>query len=262
MKLIFKYVLMNVFAIALLQNCGDSPKVIASNESDSSLEKKTGIFSGAGSTDVTIGAESGAINKDVHTVVVEEVLPTSKYVYLYVKEKEGDKKFWLATGKMDVEVGATYFYKGGLLKKNFESKEHNRIFDELYLVSRVVPVNHGGADAAVVSTDENHTNSNKPRDINVEGSVKIADLVANPEKYEGQTIQISGECVKVNPNIMERNWMHLKDGSKDDYDLVVTSAMAVPVGHVVTMKGTVVLNKDFGAGYRYDILLEDGELIR
>ena len=259
MKLIFKYVLVNLLVIIFLQSCGDNPKVIAAKGDDSSLEKKTGIFSDGG-LDVAIQPESGAVSKDVHTVVVEEILPTSKYVYLYVKE--GEKKFWIATGKQEVEMGATYFYKGGLLKRNFESKEHNRIFDELYLVSRVVPVNHGGSDAAVVNTDENVSTSSEPRNINVEGSVKIADLVANPEKYEGQIIQISGECVKVNPNIMERNWMHLKDGSKDDYDLVVTSKMAVPQGHIVTMKGKVVLNKDFGAGYRYDILLEDGELVR
>lgn len=259
MKLVFKYALINILALFLFQSCGDNPKVIAAKGDDSSLEKKTGIFADEG-TDVAIKQEGNSADKDVHTVVVEEILPTSKYVYLFVKE--GERKFWLAAAKQEVEIGATYFYKGGLLKKNFESKEHNRIFDELYLVSRVIPVDHGGSDAVAANTAQKKEGSTEPRSINVSGSVKIADLVANPEKYEGQIIQISGECVKVNPNIMERNWMHLKDGSKDDYDLVITSEMAVPQGHVVTMKGKVVLNKDFGAGYRYDILLEDGELVR
>ena len=97
--------------------------------------------------------------------------------------------------------------------------------------------------------------------IDVKGSVKIAELVANPKKYEGKTIQISGQCVKINPNIMERNWVHLQDGSKDDYDLVITCDVQIPVGHTVTMTGKVVLNKDFGAGYQYDILLEEGVVI-
>ena len=28
-----------------------------------------------------------------------------------------------------------------------------------------------------------------------------------------KTIQISGKCSKTNPNIMGRNWIHIKDGS-------------------------------------------------
>ena len=96
----------------------------------------------------------------------------------------------------------------------------------------------------------------------MKGSVKIADLVADPKKYSGKTIQISGQCTKVNPNIMGRNWMHLKDGSKDDYDLVITSSVLIPEGHTVTMVGKVVLNKDFGSGYKYAILLEEGEVVK
>jgi hypothetical protein len=60
---------------------------------------------------------------------------------------------------------------------------------------------------------------------------------------------------------MGKNWLHLKDGSQDDYDLVVTSDMMVPEGHVVTVSGVVALDKDFGAGYRYDIIVEDGKII-
>jgi hypothetical protein len=60
---------------------------------------------------------------------------------------------------------------------------------------------------------------------------------------------------------MNRNWIHIKDGSKDDYDLVITSDTYVAEGTVITMKALVTLNKDFGAGYTYDLILEDGVLI-
>jgi len=145
-----------------------------------------------------------------------------------------------------------------LLKTNFESKEYNRIFDEIYLVSNMVQVNHGNSSAPPVKSPSATTREK----IEMKGSLKIADLVANPEKYSGKTIQISGECVKINPNIMGRNWVHLKDGSKDDYDLVITSDILIPEGHIVTMTGTVALNKDFGAGYRYDIILERGKVVQ
>ncbi len=61
---------------------------------------------------------------------------------------------------------------------------------------------------------------------------------------------------------MGRNWIHLKDGSKDDFDLVITCSSAVHEGHIVTMIGKVALNKDFGAGYQYPILLEEGEFVQ
>ncbi|MCP4978199.1 MAG: hypothetical protein GY931_18780, partial [Maribacter sp.] len=82
------------------------------------------------------------------------------------------------------------------------------------------------------------------------------------KKYEGHTIQLSGKCVKVNPNIMDRNWIHLQDGSKNDFDLVITSNTFVPEGSAITIRGTVVLNKDFGAGYKYDLILENGTLVK
>ena len=68
--------------------------------------------------------------------------------------------------------------------------------------------------------------------------------------------------MKVNPNIMNRNWIHIKDGTKDDFDLVITSDKFVPEGSVVTMKAVVTLNKDFGAGYKYDLILENGTIVK
>lgn len=59
---------------------------------------------------------------------------------------------------------------------------------------------------------------------------------------------------------MERNWIHLKDGTKNDFDLVVTSDTFVPEGSIITVKALVSLNKDFGAGYTYDLILENGTI--
>lgn len=98
--------------------------------------------------------------------------------------------------------------------------------------------------------------------VDVPGSTKIADLFAEPKKYGGKTIQVSGTCTKVNPNIMGRNWIHVRDKSKGDPELVITTDAPVAEGQAVTIIGTVVLNKDFGAGYNYDILLEGGRLVK
>jgi hypothetical protein len=174
---------------------------------------------------------------------------------------------------MDVSIGETYFYKGGLLKTNYESKEFNRVFEKIYLISgSLVAANHSntseltdGKDSKSkkIDTYQKPTTVKKTtQKIVIEGSIKISELVKNAKELENKTVQISGVCVKSNANIMNRNWIHLKDGSKDDFDLVVTSDTFIPEGSIVTLTATVSLNKDYGAGYKYDLILENGILLQ
>ena len=90
----------------------------------------------------------------------------------------------------------------------------------------------------------------------------IADVVENAGALSGKNVQISGEVVKVNPNIMGRNWIHLQDGSLNSFDFVVTSDAVVPVGHTVTFLGVLQTDRDFGSGDSYDIILEQGILVQ
>jgi hypothetical protein len=244
-------------------SCNKSPKVIkASNENNTN--KSTGVFSGNNVNK----QQSNAVNTDdLHTVTVKEILKTPKYIYLNVTEKK--ERFWIATRVQDVKVGETYYYKGGLLKTNFESKEYNRVFDKIYLVSNIVSSKHSSNQKINESNIKNELPAKKPEytlnksnKIEVKGSLKIAKLVANPKSYEGKMIQLSGKCVKINPNIMGKNWIHLQDGSKNEYDLVITSDTFVKEGTVLTLKGKVTLNKDFGAGYKYDLIVEDAVIVK
>lgn len=251
--------------------CKNEPKVI---EASSETNNGSGIFSGSenSKSKVDFNAPLSGSN-EFHSVVVKEVLPTSKYVYLNVTENGGEA-YWVASRSMKVNVGETYYYKGGLLKTNFESKEYNRVFDKVILVSNLVSAaNHGTETtkekASVADYYEKPLNTTKQdiemhteRVVRREGSMKIAELINNPKKYEGQTIQLDGVCAKINAGIMNRNWIHIKDGSKDDFDLVITSDVFVPEGNPFTMKAVVVLNKDFGAGYKYDLILEQGILVK
>lgn len=212
-----------------------------------------------------------AVSNDYHIVVVNDILSTEKYLYLDVSE--GEKQFWVAVGKQDVEIGGTYIFSGAIYKHNFQSKELDRKFEELYMVNKLLKQNDDGGHTAVTGSAQSgssvdpHSKDKAPSEISSgeiierEGSVRIADIVADPAKYDGQKIQVSGKCVKVNNGILGVNWIHLQDGSKDDYDFVVTTEFAIQVGQVVTMEATVALNKDFGAGYKYEIILENGRLI-
>ncbi|HQV39749.1 MAG: hypothetical protein IPO60_10870 [Flavobacteriales bacterium] len=248
-------------SLLLFGACDSGPKTIPTDGPDQHESGSTGVFSNDGKapTQAVPGSSSG-IEQDLHTVVALEVLPTERYVY--VRVKEGADEFWIASDKTEVIVGRPYFYRGGLLKTNFHSNEYNRDFDELVLVSKVVPADHGESGMADASPTTVNSQEVKPTvKVDVAGSVKIADLIASPKKYEGKVIQVSGTCTKVNPNIMGRNWVHLKDGSKGDPEVVATTDVVVPLGEKATIVGTVVLDKDFGAGYRYAILLENATTV-
>jgi hypothetical protein len=93
-------------------------------------------------------------------------------------------------------------------------------------------------------------------------SVNIATLYKDKTALAGKQVQIKGKVVKVNNGIMNRNWLHLQDGSGDasSNDVTVTSAQTAKLGDQVVVKGVVVLNKDFGAGYNYALLVEEASV--
>lgn len=240
-------------------SCNQATKVEPkqSDKSNSSSTTSTGIFSDAAPSKVV--QQASLLSDDSHTVKVIQVLPTDKYVYMEVEE--GEETFWVAAGKQEVEVGEEYFFKEGLLKTNFHSKEYDRIFDKVYLVSRLIPLTSNSVPETQTRSVRVQSSSEKKNKVHAE-SVSIKDIVENPEKYKDQSVIVSGECTKINANIMSRNWIHLKDGTKDDFDFVLTSDLAVPEGHFVSMRGVIRVDKDFGAGYRYAIIMEEAEMVK
>ncbi len=251
----------------IVYGCSNSPKVIETNKTDASSKKSTGIFSNntASNSSPNINLPTSnvpEIGADVHSVKALETIEASRYVYIRVQEN--DEEFWVATLKQPIEIGKTYHYHGGLLKTNYQSKEHNRVFDKIYLVSNLIGADHsaGQLEHSTSSAQTPVSQAHTVTKVDVKGSVKIKDIIANSEKYEGKVIQVSGKVVKLNANIMGRNWMHLQDGSKDGYDFVVTSNQMIPEGGVVTLAGVITLKKDFGAGYFYDLLMEDATIVK
>lgn len=261
--------LLTALIVLVTFSCNKGPGTKGSMPEYMKIEKESEKSSKDPQSSSNLSANESS-SGEVHTVKVNEILPASRYLYLNVSE--GLEQFWIAVRKQDIEIGGIYYYKRAVRKTDFESKENNKVFEEIYLVTNLVPANHAHGQKSMSNIETNveavakeqpevKPSENSKRNVQQEGSVKIAELVANIEKYEGKTIQISGECVKINPGIMDRNWIHIKDGSQDDYDLVITSDAYVAEGTMVTMKALVSVNKDFGAGYTYDLILENGVLV-
>ena len=97
-----------------------------------------------------------------------------------------------------------------------------------------------------------------------ENVASLEELFSKKELYANKSIIINGKVTKINNGIMNRNWIHISDGTQfeENKSLTITTLDTVAVGDLVTFKGTLVLNKDFGYNYVYDIILEQGELLQ
>jgi RecJ-like exonuclease len=90
----------------------------------------------------------------------------------------------------------------------------------------------------------------------------VAALHQEKAALAGQTVQVKGKVVKVNNGIMGRNFLHVQDGTGDanTNDLTVTSKQTAAVGDQVTVTGRVVVDRDFGSGYSYPLLVEEASI--
>jgi hypothetical protein len=89
----------------------------------------------------------------------------------------------------------------------------------------------------------------------------VSETYEKAAKLDKKTVVVRGKVVKVTKGIMGKNWVHLRDGSGDSgkgtNNLVVTTQDVPKVGDVVTAKGTLYKDKDFGAGYLYKVIVEE-----
>jgi hypothetical protein len=199
----------------------------------------------------------------VHKVKVLEAIGGKTYSYL--KVKEGRENRWLATTLGNFSEGQTLYFTSGMEMRNFESKELARTFDVIYFITKISDKADITQDAAVKDPHGRPMVKNKV-EINVspaEGGISLATLFENMESYAGKTVKVTGQVVKYNAGILDRNWVHIQDGSKfnDLFDLTITTNNEVALGDIVTFEGVVTLDKDFGAGYVYDIIVMDASLL-
>ncbi len=215
---------------------------------------------------------------------VVEHMDTAGYTYLKLATDHGE--VWAAVPQTKVAVGAVVTVSNPMPMKGFESPTLKRTFELIYfgtvgggaraaaVVAGGMPADHppiGGAAAGQRTMPANHP-APAPTTTEVTGVDKaagghtIAEVYAARAKLAGQPVRIRGEIVKYNGDIMGKNWLHLRDGSGDagarDNDITVTTAATAAVGEVVTVEGVLELNKDFGFGYEYGLIIEGATVTR
>ncbi|MBI2418330.1 MAG: SH3-like domain-containing protein [Ignavibacteriales bacterium] len=210
--------------------------------------------------------EIDALKAGFHKVEALEVIQVSSYTYLRVSENGSE--YWLAGPKMDAKKGEFYYYEKGMEMKGFKSTELDKTFDSILFVNEIsdkLPT------AVIKGTPPMGNTPQKPAiektEVSVEkypGGISIAELFASSAKYAGKEVKIRGKVTKVNNGIMGKNWLHIQDGTenKGDFDLTVTTAAEFNVGDVIAFSGKIAIDKDFGYGYSYKVLLEDAVAIK
>jgi hypothetical protein len=205
------------------------------------------------------------LSPNAHKVRAEEVIQTSAYTY--VRVSADDRDYWIAVPRMEVKTGETYYWSRGGEMVNFTSKELRRTFRSIFFIEdfSAEPITLNRQPAPVPGSGNQAPAEHKGISVpKAEGGVTIAELYSKRKSFEGKTVKIRGEVVRFSKSIMNRNWVHIQDGTSDgpDFDLTITTQDSVRIGEIVIFEGKVSLEKDFGAGYFYGVILEDARLVK
>ncbi len=249
---------LGAFGLGCGQNAGKAP----AGSADQAMNQ------GAGGE--TAGAPAdGAAPFIGQPVEVVETMSTAGYTYVNVKQ--GEATYWAAGPEFECQPGDKVVVSDGMPMPNYHSKSLDRDFDVVYFASSILPAGQAGkASAAAAQMPAGHPTvggkADVPTDFSdvtpADGGDTIAALFGKRESLQDKDVLVRGKVVKVNNGIMGRNWFHIQDGTGagDANDLTVTTDATVKVGDVVLVKGTAAVDKDFGAGYKYGLIVEKAEV--
>ena len=206
---------------------------------------------------------------------VLETMNAASYTYVLLDTAEGQR--WVAAQQVPVAVGDTVQTDQGMAMQNFTSQSLNRTFEVIYFSGTLQNLSAAtlpdeppamalppGHPTTVASSDATQAMVADTTVAAAEEGKDIAWVYANMDSLAGQTVSLRGKVVKYNANILGTNFLHIQDGSGSaadgSNDLIITSLSAASVGDTVVATGNIVLDKDFGAGYSYPVLMEDASL--
>jgi hypothetical protein len=197
---------------------------------------------------------------------VVETMNAGGYTYVCL-EKKGVKT-WVAVPETKVTVGKEMAFQPGAEMRNFPSKALNRTFDSIYFSGGPMNVPKGDEKkiALAVHGSSPASSGEKISVKKAEGknAYTVAEIHGKKELLNEKQVVVRGKVVKVSSGIMGKNWIHIQDGTGNaesgTNDIIATSQDSAGLGDVVTVKGTVYKDKDFGSGYKYSVIVEQASI--
>jgi hypothetical protein len=216
-------------------------------------------------------SQSHGVTESTATGTVVETMNAGTYTYVLVDAN--GTEIWAAATRFDVAVGDNVVVPLEMPMQDFYSESLDRTFPVVYFTSQILmegqagspamPPGHPAVGGPMASS---HETANEIAAIDpIDGGVTVDRIWTETADLAGTSVTVRGQVVKFNGGILGTNWIHLQDGtgsaSDGTHDLTVTTSADVSVGDVITVTGTLVTDQDFGAGYTYEVLLQDAELI-
>jgi hypothetical protein len=232
----------------------------------------------AAETPTAAPAAAGAASAPSVSVTgkVLEVKNVDSYTYLRLSTPNGE--LWAAVMTAKVKKGSTVTIENGVVMSNFFSKSLKKTFPQVLFGSLAggaatagattagAPAGHamGSAYPLVPSKKLDKINDAPVAKASGANAYTVAEIATKSVELKDKPVLLHAKVVKFNGGIMGKNWLHLRDGSgsaeNDTNDILATSAAEAKVGDVVTIKGVVRTDKDFGAGYAYKVMIEEATL--
>ncbi|MFQ5644416.1 MAG: hypothetical protein ACE5FQ_12085 [Thiogranum sp.] len=203
-------------------------------------------------------------NKDMRDKIYGTVLEfMDAGGYTYVRIDTGTDKVWAASPRTPVRRGSMVAVSTRMPMTNFHSKALNRDFDLIYFTDRITGDSLSNSDT--VAPEPKSNSADKPSDTPVEGIQKakdgktIAEILEQKQALAGQPVRVRGKVVRYSTKVLGKNWIHIRDSSTGK-DLTITTDGSAKVGDIILADGKLALDRDFGYGYVYEVLLEDSSV--
>lgn len=187
--------------------------------------------------------------------------------YTYAEVDTGSEKVWAAAATSTIKVGDMVSFTNEMPMKNFHSKSMDRDFPLIYFVSKFSMNDSDSAGTAGVTASPHGQTGTAAaakavEGINkVEGGNTIAEVHSDKQKLNGKAVRVRGKVTKFTAGVMGKNWLHITDSSTMD-DLTVTTDGETAVDAVIVIEGKLALDKDFGYGYVYPLIIEDASITK
>jgi len=197
--------------------------------------------------------------------------------YTYAEVDDGKKKVWAAGPVTQLKPGDMIAFSSDMPMQNYRSKSMERDFSIIYFVERFIsdkqmPSTTAGATTVDTAIDDATA---APHDFlkkgqaaklvkeikKAEGGNTIAEIHKQKQQLNGKTIRVRGLVTKVTNQVMGKNWLHVRDSSTLE-DLTITTMGTAAIDDVVVIEGRLELDKDFGYGYVYPVIVEDASVVK
>lgn len=190
--------------------------------------------------------------------------------YTYVRVDLGGKETWAAGPKVAVKAGDTVTLPAGMAMENYHSATLDRTFPVVWFVGGIGTAGSAAGSSEAEAMAAAHKGVAVPAPAaaapvaRLEGGRTVEEIVTKASELAGQDIAVRARVVKATFGIMGANWIHVQDGTgaAGTNDLTVTTDAKVAVGDVVVVRGKVVTDKDFGAGYKYAVIVEKAAVVK